>query len=191
VEVLDDVLEGVAADEAHGVEGAAVGVGAQAVDGDDAGVLQAAGHLGFEQKPRPAVGVVGVAALDLLEGDLAVELAVVGHKHFAEAAAGVRPQDLKAQSLPGAAAQRGPGFGGSHAGCRGGQWRVRLDVAGHGAPGRCHQRLEQVVMAGEALLVFGETDGLARLPAVMDFQRQQLAQQGGPHGALGIAQEVL
>ena len=39
MEVLDGFLKAVAADEPHGVEGAAVAVGPQAVDRDDAGVL--------------------------------------------------------------------------------------------------------------------------------------------------------
>ena len=41
-------------------------------------MLQPAGDLGLEQEPRPADGVVGVLVLDLLEGDLAVQLVVVG-----------------------------------------------------------------------------------------------------------------
>ncbi len=47
----DGVLQAVAADEPHGVVGAAVVVVAQAVDRDDPGVLQAAGDLGLEEEP--------------------------------------------------------------------------------------------------------------------------------------------
>ena len=56
VKALDGVLEAVAFDEAHGVEGPAVGVLAQAVDGNDAGMLQAAGDLGLQEEAGTAVG---------------------------------------------------------------------------------------------------------------------------------------
>ena len=72
MEAVDGLLEAVAADEPHGVVGAAVGVGAQAIDRDDAGVLQPAGDLGLEQEARAAGRVVGVVVEDLLEGHLAV-----------------------------------------------------------------------------------------------------------------------
>ena len=53
--VLDGVLEAVALDEGrHGIERPAVGVPAEAVHRHDAGVLQAAGDLRFQQKARPA-----------------------------------------------------------------------------------------------------------------------------------------
>jgi len=48
VEGGERLLEAVAADEAHGVIGPAVGVGAQAVDRHDAGVLQSASDFGLE-----------------------------------------------------------------------------------------------------------------------------------------------
>ena len=44
---------------------------------------------------EPAVGVVGVAALDLLERHLAVELRVAGDEDLAQAAAGVRAEDAE------------------------------------------------------------------------------------------------
>ena len=95
MEPVDGLLEAVAADEPHGVERPAVGVVAQAVDRDDPRVLQPAGDLGLQQEPRAAVGVVGVAVLDLLERDLAVQLLVVGHEDLAQAAAGVGPEDAE------------------------------------------------------------------------------------------------
>ena len=60
VEALDGLLEAVALDEPHGVIGAAVGVGAQAVDRHDARVLQSAGDLGLGDEPLAADRVVGV-----------------------------------------------------------------------------------------------------------------------------------
>ena len=62
VEAGDGVLEALAPDEPHGVEGPAVVVVAQAVDGDDPGVFQPAGDLGLEEEPGLAVEVVGVAS---------------------------------------------------------------------------------------------------------------------------------
>ena len=61
VKLLDGLLEGLALDEPHGVIRAAVGVAAQAVDRDDARVLQPAGDLGLAHEPRPVFRVVGVA----------------------------------------------------------------------------------------------------------------------------------
>ena len=86
MEGADGVLEAVAPDEPHGVIGPAVAVAAQAVDRDDPGVLQAAGDLGFEEEPGPAVRVVGVLVEDLLERDLAVQLRVEGDEDRAQAA---------------------------------------------------------------------------------------------------------
>ena len=101
VEAVDGLLERFAADEPHGVVGAAVGVGAQAVDGDDAGVLQAAGDLGLDEEPPAAGRVVGVLLEDLLERDLAVQFAVEGHEDGAEPAAGVRAEDAEPLSIGG------------------------------------------------------------------------------------------
>ena len=86
VERGDGVLEAVAPDEPHGVVRPAVVVGAQAVDRDDPGVLQPAGDLGLDEEPGPAGRVVGVAVVDLLEGDLAVQLLVEGDEDVAQAA---------------------------------------------------------------------------------------------------------
>ena len=55
-------------------------------------MLQAAGDLGLEQEASAAGRVVGVAVEDLLEGHLAVELAVERHEDRPEAPLGVGPQ---------------------------------------------------------------------------------------------------
>jgi hypothetical protein len=147
---LDGVLEAVAADEAHGVVGAAVAVTAQAVDGDDAGVLQAAGDLGFEEEAGSALGVVGVPVLDLLEGDLAAQLLVAGHEHLAQAPLGVRPQDQEA------AGGRGGGVGAGGVGVVAGRGRADVDQAGlHVGVGDLAQVLAQRpdrAEGGQALL---------------------------------------
>ena len=101
VEVVDGLLEAVAADEPHGVIGPAVAVGAQAVDRDDPRVLQPAGDLGLEQEPLAAGGVVGVVVEDLLERHLAVQLGVQRHEDGAQAAPGVGPQDAEPLAVAG------------------------------------------------------------------------------------------
>ena len=93
-------LEAVALDEPHRVERAAVGVVAQAVDRDDPGVLQPAGDLGLQQEPRAAVGSSACCVVDLLEGDLAVQLVVEGDEDLARAAPGVGPEDAERGSRP-------------------------------------------------------------------------------------------
>ena len=60
VEPLDGILEAIAADEPHGVVRPAVAVAAQAVDRDDARMLQPAGDLGLEQESAPAFLVIGM-----------------------------------------------------------------------------------------------------------------------------------
>ena len=120
---LDRVLEAVAADEAHGVEGAAVAVGAQAVDRHDPRMLQPAGDLGFEYEALSAGRVVGVAVEDLLQGHLAVQLGVQRHEHGAEAAPGVRPEDAESLTVGG---RRADGVGGGAVGV--GLGRAGADV---------------------------------------------------------------
>jgi hypothetical protein len=60
--------------------------------GHHAGVLQAGGDLGLAQEAPPALAVVGVGRLDALEGDLAVQLGVLGHVDLAQPAPGVEAQ---------------------------------------------------------------------------------------------------
>jgi hypothetical protein len=96
VEAGDGLLEGLPADEAHGVEEAAVAVGAQAVDRDDPRVLQLAVDLRLQQEAAAAARVVGVGPLDLLEGHLPAQFPVLGHEDLPRAAPGVRPQHPEA-----------------------------------------------------------------------------------------------
>src|SRR5262249_61163831 len=104
VEAVDGLLEAITLDETHDVEGPAVGVVAQAVDRHDAGMLQLAGDLGLQEEPRPALRLIGVPRLDLLEGHLAVEFLIAGHEYLAQAAPGVRPQDTKTRNGAGGSA---------------------------------------------------------------------------------------
>ena len=100
----------VAPDEPHGVVGPAVAVVAQAIDGDDPGVFEAAGDLGLDQEAGPADRVVGVVVEDLLEGDLAVQLAVERHEDGTQAPLGVRPEDAEPLAVAGRGAD---GHGGA------------------------------------------------------------------------------
>jgi hypothetical protein len=96
VEGDDGVLEGIAADEPHGVKRAATGIGAEPIDGHNAGVFEPAGDLGLDQEPLAAVGVVGVVVEDLLQRHLAVQLGIQRHEDGAQSATGVGPKDAEA-----------------------------------------------------------------------------------------------
>ena len=80
----DALLERAALDELHAQEGAAELVAAEVVEGDDAGVLQAGGDRGLAGE---ALDGGGVEAQELLDGDRAAELAVLGAADGTEAAA--------------------------------------------------------------------------------------------------------
>ena len=101
VEAVNGLLERIALDEAHRVVRTPAGIRAQAVDGDDARVLQPAGDLGLGDEPLAADGVVGVLFEDLLECHLAVQLAVERHEDGAQAAPRMRPQDAEPLSVGG------------------------------------------------------------------------------------------
>ena len=95
VEPLDRGLERLSLDESHRVVRTAVGIAAQAVDRHDPRVLQPPGDLGLQEEPRLAGRVVRVVGLELLERDLAVQLAVKREEDLAQPAACVRPEDLE------------------------------------------------------------------------------------------------
>ncbi len=57
-------------------------------------MFEPAGDLGLQHEPGAALGVVGEVGPDLLEGDLAVQLGVLGHEHLAQAARGVLAEDV-------------------------------------------------------------------------------------------------
>ena len=69
-------------------------------------MLQPAGDLGLDHEPLAAGRVVGVVVEDLLERDLAVQLAVECHEDGAQAAAGVGPQDAEPLAVAGRGADR-------------------------------------------------------------------------------------
>ena len=49
-------------------------------------MLEPPGYLRLPQKPRPALPMVRVPVLNLLESHLPMKLGVFGHKHLAQAA---------------------------------------------------------------------------------------------------------
>ena len=96
VKALGGLFQALTADEPHGVKRPSFFAGAQAVDRHDAGVFQPAGHLGLDQEPRAAGGVVGVLGLDLLERDLAVQLGIQSDGNHSDAAPSMVPQEPEA-----------------------------------------------------------------------------------------------
>ena len=133
MEGRDGFLQGVAADEPHGVVRSAVAALAEPVDGDDAGMLEAAGDLGLDQETGAADRVVGVVFKDLLEGDLAVEFLVQSDEHLAQPAARVRPEHADAQAVGGGAiGSRAVGIGVGQGGTGGNRTEGGVDVrVGH------------------------------------------------------------
>src|SRR5206468_1077553 len=89
MEAGDRVLEALAAvglDEPHGVGDLVVGLPLHAVDRDDAGMLQPASGLGFEDELGPTSRVAAVAVLDPLQRDRPAQLLVNGDEDLAQAA---------------------------------------------------------------------------------------------------------
>src|SRR5262249_746206 len=91
VEFLNRFLEVVAPDETHGVERPAILMLAQAVDGHDPGMLQPTGDLRLEHDPATPLLILAQLPADFLEGALAVQLGILGHKPPAQSPAGVLP----------------------------------------------------------------------------------------------------
>ena len=96
MEAGDRLPERLAAHQPHGVIRPALAIAAQTVNRDDARMLQPAGDLRLAHEASPAVRVVGMPVLDLLEGHLAMQLLVPSHEDLAQPAPRVRPQDLVA-----------------------------------------------------------------------------------------------
>ena len=101
MELVDGLLERIAANEPHGVVGPSAFVGPQPVDRNDPRVLQPAGDLRLQQEAGAAGGVVSVPVENLLERDLAVQFGVQRHEHGPQATAGVRPQHAEPLAVTG------------------------------------------------------------------------------------------
>ncbi len=101
METIDRLLEAIALDEAHGVVEATIGVGPEPINRDDARVLEPTGDLGLEQKPLAADRIVGVLVEYLLDGDLAMQLAIERDEYRPQPAPGMRPKDPKPLAIAG------------------------------------------------------------------------------------------
>jgi hypothetical protein len=89
----EQVAQRTAGDELHGIERGAVGPTTRLVDRHDARVLEARRDQCFAQKANLAE----IATREqLLDRDLAAEIAVVGAEHAADAAAAMLAEDLVA-----------------------------------------------------------------------------------------------
>jgi hypothetical protein len=177
VEAVDGVLEAVAPDEPHGVERPAAAVGPEPVDGDDPRVLQVAGDPGLQEEPLAADGVVGVAALDLLQRDLAVQLLVQRDEHLAEPPLGVRSEDPEPRGGGrGARRKRGGGVG-----------RDGGRVRGEAVEGGGQRGVAEAVRPPAGGLAGGEggesAGGVAPVP--VEVLGGQCLQQGAPRGGEG------
>src|SRR5262249_6382284 len=95
MELIDGLLETLAADEPHRVIGPAVAMGPQAVDRHNPRVLESAGNLSLQQEPLAAGGVVGVVVEDLLQRHLAMQILVGGDEDGPRPAGGVGPEDAE------------------------------------------------------------------------------------------------
>ena len=141
------------------------------------GVLQPAGDLGLEQEPLAAGRVVGVVVEDLLERDLAVQLAVERHEHRPQPAPGVRPQDAEPLAVAG---RRADGVGGR---------AVGIAVLGRAVPGghMAERRLDiRVAEPGQALArrLAGRHGGQALLDVavLLEVQGDQRLEAGAGVG---------
>ena len=94
---MDRVLP--ATDESHRVKRPAGGIAAQAVNRHDSRVLQVAGDLGFEQKPRSQTCPVHIPRLDLLDRNFTLELAIPRQPDLADASLGIRLDQLEPLTL--------------------------------------------------------------------------------------------
>ena len=92
--LLEDLAEGAALDALHRVPEEGAG-GADAVDGDDVGVIERGGDLGLALEALGGVGAVGELQRQDLERDGAVELDFVGEVDERHAAAAEELVDLE------------------------------------------------------------------------------------------------
>ena len=156
--LLEDLAEGAALDALHRVPEEGAG-GADAVDGDDVGVIERGGDLGLALEALGGVGAVGELQRQDLERDGAVELDFVGEVDERHAAAAEELVDLELAAqvaLQGALQLFGHGrlgrlVGDEGAAAVGAHDRVTGDVAGvaAGADHACKLRHMEVRVGGE------------------------------------------
>jgi hypothetical protein len=129
---LDGLLEAVPLHEPHRVEWPAVGVGPQAVDRDDPGVLQPAVDLRLQYEPGDEVSLGRLIRPDLLERHVAAELLVAGEVDAAQAALAVEAEDAEPTAgamVGGSEVRRRPGVAARPGGPRGRGGEAGLQVS--------------------------------------------------------------
>src|SRR5262249_47402918 len=84
------LLEGFTLDKAHGVTRLSRRVGDQAVDRNDAGMLEVGGDLSLATESLNTLCVGGKAFLNALQGDAPAQLGVLGKMDFAQPTARVQ-----------------------------------------------------------------------------------------------------
>jgi hypothetical protein len=84
MKALDRFLEVISLYEPHGVEGPAISVLAEAVNWHNPGVFQAASHFRFKNEPRPALRVVRMSFLNLLERYITWQFFVAGEEYLSQ-----------------------------------------------------------------------------------------------------------
>ena len=83
----DRIAQGLPSQKTHRVERLIVFLATgQLVDRNDVGMLELAGDLRFLQEPAPRFGVGRRRRFDFLEGDVAIQIGVVGDPDLAQAA---------------------------------------------------------------------------------------------------------
>ena len=80
----DEFVEGAAGDELHD-DDVHAGFVDDVMDGDDVGVVERGGGLGFLEEALAEGGIGGLVGAEDLEGDRAIELEVARFIHFAHA----------------------------------------------------------------------------------------------------------
>src|SRR5262245_8031807 len=95
MELFNDLLERLAADESHRIVGPPVGIRPQAIDWHNARMFESAGDLRFPDEPLAAHRIVGDVRLDLLERHFAGQFAILCDEDLAESPAGMWPENAK------------------------------------------------------------------------------------------------
>src|SRR5581483_815580 len=90
VQFLDGLGERLTLNEPHGVKRPAIGVSTESIDRHNAGMLEAASDLGFDQKSFAARRLVRSFGTNLLERYLTMQFQVLSHEELSETPAGVQ-----------------------------------------------------------------------------------------------------
>jgi hypothetical protein len=86
------IAQTVAFDKAHGIKGTAVEIPPESVDGNDAGMLEPAGDLGFEEKAAAMARVIRMTILKLLKRHFPLKLHIQRDYDLTQAARSVWPK---------------------------------------------------------------------------------------------------